>query len=99
MEDWNLPFDKRVGEGFSDCEDLDESASQEEESLDGLLGALDFPLPDNIPPVYSDLAEVFSKQRATTLPPHRPYDCEIKLYPGTVPPKGSLYSLLIPESE
>ncbi|KAJ8353467.1 hypothetical protein SKAU_G00210340 [Synaphobranchus kaupii] len=30
---------------------------------------------------YSDLAEVFSEQHATRLPPHRSYDCTIELYP------------------
>ncbi|KAL0159911.1 hypothetical protein M9458_043636, partial [Cirrhinus mrigala] len=29
----------------------------------------------NVPKEYLDLKEVFSKSRATSLPPHRPYDC------------------------
>ncbi|KAI3369234.1 hypothetical protein L3Q82_007781 [Scortum barcoo] len=32
--------------------------------------------------VYHDLAPVFSKAKATSLPPHRPYDCPIDLLPG-----------------
>lgn len=48
---------------------------------------------------YLDLKPVFSKSRATTLPPHRPYDCAIELLPGTSPPKGRLYSLTAPEME
>ncbi len=42
---------------------------------------------------------MFSKSRATSLPPHRPYDCAIDLVPGMSPPKGRLYSLSAPERE
>ena len=57
------------------------------------------PTPDlsAIPPVYHDLGEVFSKDRATSLPPHRSYDCTINLLPGSSPPRGRLYSLSAPE--
>uniref|UniRef100_A0A8C1X667 Retrotransposon gag domain-containing protein n=1 Tax=Cyprinus carpio TaxID=7962 RepID=A0A8C1X667_CYPCA len=51
----------------------------------------------NVPAEYLDLKEVFSKSRAASLPPHRPYDCAIDLVPGRSPPKGKLYSLSIPE--
>ncbi len=51
----------------------------------------------NVPEEYLDLKEVFSKSRAASLPPHRPYDCAIDLVPGTSPPKGRLYSLSVPE--
>lgn len=50
-----------------------------------------------VPPEYHDFREVFSKAKATSLPPHRPYDCAIDLLPGTFPPKGRLYSLSAPE--
>ncbi|XP_016115469.1 tripartite motif-containing protein 16-like [Sinocyclocheilus grahami] len=53
----------------------------------------------NVPEEYLDLKEVFSKSRAASLPPHRPYDCAIDLVPGTSPPKGKLYSLPVPERE
>uniref|UniRef100_A0A8C1TGE2 Gypsy retrotransposon integrase-like protein 1 n=1 Tax=Cyprinus carpio TaxID=7962 RepID=A0A8C1TGE2_CYPCA len=53
----------------------------------------------NVPVEYLDLKEVFSKSRAATLPPHRPYDCAIDLVSGKSPPKGKLYSLSIPERE
>lgn len=43
-----------------------------------------------VPPEYADLKEVFSKSRATSLPPHRPYDCVIDLVPGASPPRGRL---------
>ena len=33
----------------------------------------------NVPTEYLDIKEVFSKQRACTLPPHRSYDCSIEL--------------------
>uniref|UniRef100_A0A4W5RP12 ribonuclease H n=1 Tax=Hucho hucho TaxID=62062 RepID=A0A4W5RP12_9TELE len=53
----------------------------------------------NVPVEYLDLKEVFSKSRAASLPPHRPYDCAIELLPGESPPKGKLYSLSVPERE
>ncbi len=51
-----------------------------------------------VPEAYHDLGAVF-KSRASSLPPHRPYDCAIDLLPGTSPPKGRLYSLSRPERE
>ncbi|KAL0150720.1 hypothetical protein M9458_053943, partial [Cirrhinus mrigala] len=59
----------------------------------------DSPIADNIPPVYHDLAEVFSKSQATQLPPHRASDCAIELLPGTTPPKGRIFPLSQPKSE
>lgn len=50
-----------------------------------------------VPPEYHDFSLVFSKAKATSLPPHYPYDCAIDLLPGTSPPKGRLYSLSEPE--
>ena len=50
-----------------------------------------------VPREYHDLGEVFCKSRATTLPPHRPYDCAIELQPGAVPPRGRIFSLSRPE--
>ncbi|KAJ8361644.1 hypothetical protein SKAU_G00181690 [Synaphobranchus kaupii] len=38
----------------------------------------------SLPPEYLDLREVFSKSRATSLPPHRPYDCAIDLLPYSI---------------
>lgn len=52
-----------------------------------------------IPPEYHDLAEVFSKERALSLPPHRPYDCAIDLLPGAPLPSSRLYNLSRPETE
>ena len=46
-----------------------------------------------VPTEYHDLREVFSKSRATALPPHRSYD----LLSGTSPPRGCLFSLSAPE--
>ncbi len=53
----------------------------------------------NVPKEYLDQKEVFSKSRADSLPPHRPYDRAIDIVPGTSPPKGKLYSLSAPERE
>ncbi|KAG1935767.1 retrotransposable element [Pimephales promelas] len=36
----------------------------------------------NVPEEFHDLKEVFSKSRAASLPPHRPYDCAIDLMPA-----------------
>ncbi|KAL0148123.1 hypothetical protein M9458_056593 [Cirrhinus mrigala] len=46
-----------------------------------------------IPTHYYDLSEVFSKTRATQLPPHRPWDCAIDLLPNAMPPKSRIYPL------
>jgi hypothetical protein len=42
---------------------------------------------------YHEFADVFSKSKASTLPPHREYDLKIELEEGTHPPLGTLYSL------
>ena len=46
-----------------------------------------------IPEVYSDFADVFSKAKAGSLAPHRPYDLKIVTPDGVVPPLGRMYSL------
>lgn len=50
-----------------------------------------------VPEIYHDLTEVFNKDRASALPPHRPYDCAIDLLPGAPLPSSKLYSLSRPE--
>ncbi len=50
-----------------------------------------------IPSDYQAFQDVFSKQAATRLPPHRPWDCAIELLPGAKLPKGRVYPLSIPE--
>ncbi|XP_072770759.1 DNA-binding protein RFX2 isoform X1 [Nerophis lumbriciformis] len=42
---------------------------------------------------YHNLKEVFSKDRALSLPPHRPYDCCINLLPGATLPSSRLYNI------
>ena len=42
---------------------------------------------------------VFNKERALSLPPHRPYDCAIDLLPGAPLPSSRLYNLSHPEWE
>lgn len=56
-------------------------------------------IPDltSVPVEYQDLRQVFCKQRARSLPPHRRYDCAIDLLPGAPLPKSRLYSLSKPE--
>ncbi|KAL0199172.1 hypothetical protein M9458_007712, partial [Cirrhinus mrigala] len=46
-----------------------------------------------IPSHYQDLSEVFSKTKATQLPPHHPWDCAIDLLPNAMPPKSKVYPL------
>ncbi len=50
-----------------------------------------------VPCVYHCFQAVFSKSRATSLPPHRSYDCTIDLLPGTCPTRGRIFSLSPPE--
>ncbi|KAL0177239.1 hypothetical protein M9458_026133, partial [Cirrhinus mrigala] len=52
-----------------------------------------------IPVEYAAFQDVFSKQAATHLPPHRPWDCAINLLPGAQLPKGRVYPLSIPEHQ
>ncbi len=42
--------------------------------------------------MYHDLAEAFSRSKATKLPPHRSYDCAIDFLPNATPPKGRCLS-------
>lgn len=51
-----------------------------------------------VPDEYHALKDVFNKVKATSLPPHRPYDCPIDLLPGTMPPRVRLFSLSLPEN-
>ena len=46
-----------------------------------------------VPVEYLDLKVVFIKARASTMPPHRSYDCSIELLPGTSPSRGCVFSL------
>jgi hypothetical protein len=46
-----------------------------------------------VPSEYHDHLAAFSKRKADTLPPHRPYDLSIDLEDGKKPPFGPLYSL------
>lgn len=48
---------------------------------------------------YLYLAEVFSKQRALSLPPHHPYDCAADPFPGAAMSPSRLFNLSRPEHE
>ncbi|KAK3540853.1 hypothetical protein QTP86_002348 [Hemibagrus guttatus] len=54
---------------------------------------------NTLPEVYKDLGEVFSKEKATRLPPHHPWDCTIDMLPNAMPPKNRAYPLSLPESK
>jgi len=60
---------------------------------------MDSPDLTSVPSEYHDLAPVFSKVSATSLPPHRPYDCAIELLPGAPMPSSRLYNISKPERE
>jgi hypothetical protein len=71
--------------------------------LDPATGPFEKDLPDppdyvqtlkaKVPAQYHDLLEAFSKRKADTLPPHRPYDLSIDLEEGKRPPFGPIYPL------
>ncbi|XP_075462671.1 uncharacterized protein LOC142498014 [Ascaphus truei] len=48
---------------------------------------------------YQEFADVFDKKQAEELPPHRPYDCEIDMLQGAIPPSGRTYPLSEPETK
>ena len=52
-----------------------------------------------VPSKYHDLSEVFGKRRATSLPPHTPFDCAIQLLRGSVPPQERIFSLSQAETQ
>ena len=71
-------------------------------SFSGKSASVSDKAPDlsNIPKEYHDYADVFSKDKASKLAPHRPYDLKIDLVDGTVPPPISvMYSLSPTEQE
>ncbi|KIN98938.1 hypothetical protein M404DRAFT_30906 [Pisolithus tinctorius Marx 270] len=53
----------------------------------------------SVPPEYHEFADVFSKDKATELPPHHSFDLKIDLEEGASPPIGTIYSLSPPELE
>ena len=53
----------------------------------------------NVPSEYHEFADVFSKTKAETLPPHCSYDLKINLEEGAQPSVGSTYSLSASEQE
>ena len=50
-------------------------------------------LKSQVPKVYHDYLDVFSKSKGMTLPPRRPYDHKIEVEPGMTPPFGPIYLL------
>jgi len=53
----------------------------------------------NVPSEYHKFADVFSKTKAETLPPHCPYDLKINLKEGAQSLVGPIYSLSVSEQE
>ncbi len=52
-----------------------------------------------IPSCYTPFSDVFCPKRAAQLPPHRPWDCAIDLFPGEPVPRGKIYPLSLPEQK
>ena len=46
----------------------------------------------NVPSIYHNFEDLFSKQKADRLPEHKPYDHAIRLQPGFQPPYKPIYS-------
>jgi len=46
-----------------------------------------------VPSNYHEFADVFDKEKASQLPPHRPYNLKINLEEGSTPPLGTIYPL------
>ncbi len=60
---------------------------------------MESPEPHEVPTIpsdYTSFQDVFRKQAATKLPPHRPWDCAIDLLPGAIISKDLVYPLSIP---
>ncbi|KAF8624554.1 hypothetical protein AX17_007107 [Amanita inopinata Kibby_2008] len=67
-------------------------------SLQGCSGTVsDTPDLSGIPAEYHDYGDMFSKAKAQTLAPHRPYDLKIELEEGAALPPTHIYS--VSESE
>ena len=48
---------------------------------------------EQVPNIYHEFADVFSKKKADTLPPHRDCDLHINIEEGAKPPSGTIYPL------
>lgn len=79
----------RIASSISASTDVSPPAKEEEM----------FPDLARVPAEYLDLKEVFSKARATSLPPHCSNFCSIDLITGSAPPCGRLYSPSPPERQ
>jgi len=53
----------------------------------------------NVSSEYHEFADIFSKTKAETLPPYRPYDLKINLEEGAQPPVSPIYSLSASKQE
>jgi len=53
----------------------------------------------NVPSKYHEFADIFSKTKAETLPPHHSYNLKINLEESAQPPVGPIYSLSASEQE
>ena len=67
------------------------------EDIDRYLASPDSSEPPNLeallPDEIKDFQDVFSPKEADKLPPHRPYDHDIRLLEGKAPPFGPLYPM------
>ena len=69
------------------------NSSPNDSPLDDKLAAEYASLKHLMPIIYHVFLDVFSKQKGTTLPPHRSHDHCIDLMDDATPPFGPIYSL------
>ncbi|KAI3369496.1 hypothetical protein L3Q82_007711 [Scortum barcoo] len=84
------------------CKSLSSCFVSEPQTIAVVMPGLDhsdYPDLSRVPPYYHDLHEVFSRSKATSLPPHCYWDCTIDLFPGAPIPKARLYTISGPERE
>lgn len=63
------------------------------------IGSSEEDIQEQILEEYADFANIFSKKKATGLPPHHTYDCGIDLLPSMISPCGKFYPLSITEQQ
>ena len=62
--------------------------------IETVLGEKPYPdLATIVPEKYQDFLDVFSREEADKLPPHRPSDHKIELMPGKKPGFGPMYGM------
>uniref|UniRef100_A0A3B3WGT0 Ty3 transposon capsid-like protein domain-containing protein n=1 Tax=Poecilia mexicana TaxID=48701 RepID=A0A3B3WGT0_9TELE len=88
--DW---VEGKIGSWSSKCHSTCLRSAVPLQSTRSTMAEVDPPDITSVPSEYHDLFTVFSKDKALSLPPHRPYDCAIDLLPGAPLPNSRLYNI------